>query len=256
MPAVGDIEKFLYSLAPRDLAADWDNVGLLVGSPDREAERVLVALDITEAVAAEAEEMGADLIAAHHPVIFHPLKTLTSRDPGGRLVLRLARSGLSAVCMHTNLDAARGGVNDALAARLGLENFGPVSENGVARVGTLPRAVRLPAFLDHVKAALSPNGMRFADGGGTIQKVAVGGGACGDFLYEAAAMGCHAFVTADLKYNHFLDALALGLTVVDAGHFPTENVICPVLARHLREKFPQIQVEVSAVHREAVQYRL
>lgn len=256
MPSVREIEAALYELAPRALAAEWDNVGLLVGRPDREVRKILVSLDITEPVADEAKHIGADLIVSHHPVIFHPAKSITDRDPAGRLLLRLIEAGLSAVCMHTNLDAARGGVNDALAAALGLEDAAPVSEGGIVRVGTLPEALALPAFLARVKAALSPNGMRYVDGGRPVRKVAVGGGACGDFLWEAAAMGCSAFVTADLKYNHFLDAQALGLTVVDAGHFPTENVVCPELAGCLREKFPGVEVGKSAVHREVIQYEI
>lgn len=254
MPAVHEIESALYALAPKALAADWDNVGLLVGEAGREVRRILVSLDVTEAVADEAERMGAELIVAHHPVIFHPAKSVTDRDPAGRLLLRLVSAGLSAVCMHTNLDAARGGVNDALAAALGLENAAPVRECGVERVGTLPEPLALPAFLARVKAALSPNGMRYASGGRPVRKVAVGGGACGDFLWEAAALGCDAFVTADLKYHHFLDAQALGLTVIDAGHFPTEDVVCPVLVRYLGERFPQLAVKRSASHGEAIQY--
>lgn len=254
MPAVREIESALYELAPRALAADWDNVGLLVGRPDREVRKILVSLDITESAADEAARMGADLIVSHHPVIFHPAKSVTGRDPAGRLLLRLIEAGLSAVCMHTNLDAARGGVNDALAAALGLEAAAPASENGVERVGTLPEALPLPEFLAKVKAALSPNGMRYVDGGGPVRKIAVGGGACGDFLWEAAAMGCDAFVTADLKYNHFLDAQALGLTVIDAGHFPTEDVVCPVLVQYLMERFPQLTIKKSTSHREAIQY--
>lgn len=254
MPTVREIEAALCELAPKELAADWDNVGLLVGRPDHEVQKVLVALDITEAVAAEAAQWGAELIAAHHPVIFHPAKRLIDQDPDGRVLFRLVEGGLAAVCMHTNLDAAKGGVNDALAAALGLEDAAPASENGVERIGTLPEPLALPEFLAKVKAALSPNGMRYAGGGGRIQKVAVGGGACGDFLCEAAAAGCDAFVTADLKYNHFLDAQAMGLTLIDAGHFPTEDVVCPVLVRYLQEKFPGLQVKKSASHREAIQY--
>ena len=254
MPTAGEIEAALYKLAPRPLAADWDNVGLLAGRADREVRKILVALDITEAVVEEAEPMGADLIVSHHPLIFHPVRSVTDRDPAGRLLLRLVEAGLSAVCMHTNLDAAGGGVNDALAAALGLEEAAPVSEGGIERVGTLPEALALPEFLAKVKAALSPNGMRYTDGGRPIRKVAVGGGACGDFLWEAAALGCDAFVTADLKYNHFLDAQALGLTVIDAGHFPTEDVVCPVLERYLGERFPGVEIKKSSSHREAIQY--
>lgn len=254
MPTAGEIEAALYELAPRALAADWDNVGLLAGRADREVRKILVSLDITETVAEEAERMGADLIVSHHPLIFHPARSVTDRDPAGRLLLRLVEAGLSAVCMHTNLDAARGGVNDALAAALGLENAAPVQEGGIERVGTLPEALALPVFLDRVKAALAPNGMRYVDGGRPVRKVAVGGGACGDFLWEAAALGCGAFVTADLKYNHFLDAQALGLTVIDAGHFPTEDVVCPVLVRYLGERFPGVEIRKSSSHREVIQY--
>ena len=254
MPTVHDIESALYALAPKALAAEWDNVGLLAGSADREVRSVLVALDITEPVVEEAERMGADLIVSHHPVIFHPVKSITDRDPSGRLLIRLVRSGTGAVCMHTNLDAAQGGVNDALASALGLQDAAPVAEGGIARIGTLPETMALPGFLARVKNALRPNGIRYVDGGRPIRKVAAGGGACGDFLWEAAALGCDAFVTADLKYNHFLDAGVLGLTVIDAGHFPTEDVVCPMVVRYLREKFPEVQVEISAVHREVIQY--
>lgn len=254
MPTVHDIESALYALAPKALAAEWDTVGLLAGSADREVRSVLVALDITEPVVEEAERMGADLIVSHHPVIFHPVKSITDRDPSGRLLIRLVRSGTGAVCMHTNLDAAQGGVNDALASALGLQDAAPAAEGGIARIGTLPEAMALPGFLARVKNALRPNGLRYVDGGRPIRKVAAGGGACGDFLWEAAALGCDAFVTADLKYNHFLDAGVLGLTVIDAGHFPTEDVVCPMVVRYLREKFPEVQVEKSAVHREVIQY--
>ncbi len=254
MPTVHDIESALYALAPKALAAEWDNVGLLAGSADREVRSVLVALDITEPVVEEAERMGADLIVSHHPVIFHPVKSITDRDPSGRLLIRLVRSGTGAVCMHTNLDAAQGGVNDALASALGLQDAAPAAEGGIARIGTLPETMALPGFLARVKNALRPNGIRYVDGGRPIRKVAAGGGACGDFLWEAAALGCDAFVTADLKYNHFLDAGVLGLTVIDAGHFPTEDVVCPMVVRYLREKFPEVQVEKSAVHREVIQY--
>ncbi len=254
MPTIHDIESALYALAPKALAAEWDNVGLLAGSADREVRNVLVALDITEPVVDEAERMGVDLIVSHHPVIFHPVKSITDRDPSGRLLIRLVRSGTGAVCMHTNLDAAQGGVNDALASALGLQDAAPAAEGGIARIGTLPETMALPGFLARVRNALRPNGIRYVDGGRPIRKAAVGGGACGDFLWEAAALGCDAFVTADLKYNHFLDAGALGLTVIDAGHFPTEDVVCPVVVRYLREKFPGVQVEKSAVHREVIQY--
>ncbi len=255
MASVHDIEQALYELAPRELAAEWDNVGLLAGRRDRAVHKVLVSLDVTAAVVEEARQWGAELIAAHHPVIFHPVKRVTDQDPAGEILLRLAEHGIAAVCMHTNLDAAQGGVNDALAAALQLEEAAPLEGGGgIVRTGRLPRPVSVPDFLFAVQEALGAGGLRCTDGAKPISRVAVGGGACGEFLWAAAAAGCDAFVTADVKYNQFLDAAALGLTLVDAGHFPTEDVVCPVLARHLSERFPELAVRKSASHREVIQY--
>ena len=258
MPTLRDIEKAVYELAPRELAMEGDNVGLLIGRPDREVTKILVALDVTEAVAEEAAEMGANLIVAHHPVMncaWSPVQTIRDDKPQGRLFLKLIENNIAAICMHTNLDRANGGVNDALAARLGLEHVEKLpGGDDVLRVGELPGDRVLPEFLKWVKAAIAPNGIRFADGGKPIRKVAVGGGACGGYLWAAAENGCDAFVTSDLKYNQFLDAQDLGLTVIDAGHFPTEDVVCPVLVKYLEEKFPEVQIKKSTSHREAIQY--
>ena len=258
MPSVREIEQALFELAPKDLAMDWDNVGLLVGDCGKEVHQVLVALDVTAAVAEEAERVGAELIVAHHPVMnshWTMVQSLRDDNPQGRLLRKLVRDGTAAICMHTNLDAAQGGVNDAFAHRLGLEQV-ELLEGGdsVVRVGVLPEAMALPDFLALVRKRLRPNGIRYADGGKRIRRVAVGGGACGDYFAAAAAQGCDAFVTADVKYNQFLDAGELGLSLLDAGHFPTEDLVCPVLEQFLQERFPALTIMKSASHREAVQY--
>ena len=123
MPTVREIEQALFRLAPKEGAMDWDNVGQLLGDPEAEVRRVLVALDITEAVADEAIAENCQLIVSHHPVMnckWLPVQTVRQDTPQGHLLLKILRSGLSAICMHTNLDVAPGGVNDALAAALGL----------------------------------------------------------------------------------------------------------------------------------------
>lgn len=258
MPTVRDVESVLYELAPKELAMERDNVGLLIGRPEREAAKVLVALDVTEDVAGEAAGQGADLIVAHHPVMnstWSPVQTIRDDTAQGRLLLKLIENNIAAICMHTNLDRASGGVNDALAARLGLERVGKLpGGDDVLRAGELPGAMALPSFLRWVKAAISPNGIRFTSSGKYVRRVAVGGGACGEYWRAAAEYGCDTLVTSDLKYHEFLDARAAGLTVIDAGHFPTEDVVCPVLCEYLRRKFPGLAVERSAVHREVVQY--
>lgn len=260
MPTVHEIEKDLFQLAPRDLAASWDNVGLLVGDPGREVTRVLVALDITPDVVREAVHGEYDLIVAHHPVMnihWHgsEMQTLRTDTRLGGLLLELVKGGVSAICMHTNLDAAQGGVNDTLAARLGLDGVEMLGdEDGVGRIGVLPSPMSLTEFLSLVRKRLRPNGMRFAVGGKTVRRVAVGGGACGDFFTKAIARGCDTFVTSDVKYNQFLEASAQGLNLIDAGHFPTEDVVCPVLISRLEERFPGLTVGKSASHREVIQY--
>lgn len=256
MTRVGDIEAYLYSWAPRELAMEWDNVGLLVGDSGAEVRRILVSLDITEKVAAEAIEKGADLIVAHHPLMncaWHKVQHVTGGDAQGRIITALLRNGISAICMHTNLDAAEGGVNDALAEKLGLSDTKPLTEEKIGRVGVLKSEKPLVEFLQDVIQYLGCNGLRYTDCGKPVRRVAVGGGACGDYIAQAAAMGCDTFVTSDLSYHEFLDTTALNL--IDAGHFPTENVVCGVVAARLREAFPALHVELSTMHdREVIQY--
>lgn len=263
MARVKEIYDYLDGRFPFALQMGFDNAGFLVGRGDAEVNRVLIALDITGEVAAEAAELGADLILSHHPVIFHPVKSVTDGDPTGRVLLALTERRVAAICAHTNLDAAAGGVNDALARKLGLGDIGQLHQDGVdgrgapygiGRVGVLDGERPLTEFAAYVKKALSANGVRCVDGGRPVHRVAVGGGACADMMGDALALGCDTFVTSDVKYNGFLDAKALGLNLIDAGHYPTENVVCPVLAEELRAGFPALEISVSTVHREVFSY--
>lgn len=254
MPKVGEIERAIFEIAPRECAMEWDNVGLLVGKPGQEVRKVLVTLDITVEVVDEAERWGADLIVSHHPVIFNGQKIVTDQDIVGRRVLRLIESGISAICMHTNLDIAEGGVNDTLAGRLGLRDFYKLENTGVVRVGTLEAPMPLRDFAVRVSRALACNGLRYADAGRPVYRVGVGGGACGEFEDAAIAAGCDTYVTADLSYHQFVDAKPKGINLVDAGHFPTEDPVCYEVADYLRERFPGLEVKKSEINREPIQY--
>ncbi len=253
MPRVSEIEAALFEIAPRECAMEWDNVGLLVGKPGREVRKALVSLDITEAVIEEANRWGADLIVAHHPIIFHGQKTVTNRDIVGNRVLQLVESNISAICMHTNLDITGGGVNDTLAEYLSLRDFYRLEDTGVIRVGTLDAPMPLRDFAARVSERLGCNGLRYADAGRHVFRVAVGGGACGEFEDAAIAAGCDTFVTADLSYHQFLDAKEKGINLIDAGHFPTEDPVCHELVGYLRARFPEIEIQ-KASHREVIQY--
>ncbi len=258
MPTVHEIEQALFDLAPKSGAMSWDNVGQLLGDPDQEVSRILVSLDITEAVADEAIASGCQLIVAHHPVMnckWLPVQTVRSDTPQGHLLMKLLRNNISAICMHTNLDVAPGGVNDALASVLRLEDPGPLSEeDGIGRVGNLSAPMALRDFVQAVSHTLGCNGVRYSDAGRMVYRVAVGGGSCGDYIDTAIAAGCDTFVTADLGYHQFLDAPGKGINLIDAGHFPTENLVCTKVISFLEARFPAVRITKSASHREVIQY--
>lgn len=262
MTTVGEIYNFLQEKAPFELQEDFDNSGFLVGREQTQVSKILVALDITEQVVDEAAEQGVQLIVAHHPVIFGGVQSITDRTVTGRVLLSLAEWGIAAICAHTNLDAVEGGVNDALALRLGLTDIEQLKQEGVdgqgraygiGRVGYVTEQP-LYDFAMGVKWLLGSNGLRLVDGGKPVRKVAVGGGSCANMLGDALAKGCDTFVTADVKYNHFLEAKAQGLNLIDAGHFPTEDVVCPVLRDWLAEQFPQVSVTIAKRHHEVFSY--
>ena len=262
MATVNDIYAFLNDLAPVRYQMDFDNAGFLVGDGSAAVEHVLLALDITDDVIAEAAALHAQLIVSHHPLIFTPLRHATSDDLTGRKVLALARHGIAAVCMHTNLDIADGGVNDALMAALGAKVTGGLEPAGTAvdgsaltcgRIGKLPEPMTMAEFLPYVAGHLHANGLRYVDGGLPVEMLAVCGGSGGSMLELAAQKGCDTFVTADVKYDRFLAAKELGINLIDADHFCTENVVIPVLQTKLQRQFPNVTFAISQVHRQTAQ---
>ena len=250
-----DILDLLQRLAPPALAEDWDNNGLLCGRLDAPVTRVLVALDPFLPAAEEAAALGAQLLVTHHPLIFRPAKAVTDETAVGRTLLWLIEHGIAAMNAHTSLDYAAGGVTDALAAALGLEEVAiPAADSPVLwRMGLVPRQP-VGHYAALVKAKLGANGVRYADAGHPVRRVAVCGGAGMDCLTAAAEAGCDTLVTGDVKYNGFWDAVDLGLNVIDAGHFPTEQPVCAVLARAIAGAFPEVAVSVSRRHGDIVQF--
>lgn len=257
-----DILDFLETIAPTYMKMEWDNIGLLCGNPERTIQKVLVALDPFYSVCLEAKEVGADLLLTHHPLIFTPANAITTETELGKSILFLAKENICAMNAHTNLDCAPGGVNDVLAEKLGLQGTCVIEPNGVdakgdswglLRMGTAKEQA-LTQFLRTVKTALGCDGLRYADAGKSVCKVAVGGGSCGSELELAAKAGCDTFVTADIKYNQFASAKELGINLIDAGHFSTENPICSVLAQKLQDAFPEISVILSQKHTDCVNF--
>lgn len=252
MTTVNDILDYLETLAPRTMAMDWDNAGLLCGSKSAPVSKILAALDPFEHVCREAAEWGAELIVTHHPIIFDPIKSVTDETSIGRSIQILCKNDISAIAAHTNLDCADGGVNDVLAETLGLKNSHIIGSGHLLRAGDYEAS--LPEFLAHVKAALHCPGLRYVDSGKPVCKVAVGGGACTDEMLDALDAGCDTFVTSDVKYNPFWDAHDLGLNLIDAGHFYTENPVVAALAGKIAAAFPEVEVKISQNHRDCMKF--
>ncbi|MBQ6840387.1 MAG: Nif3-like dinuclear metal center hexameric protein [Oscillospiraceae bacterium] len=262
MTTVNDILLFLEKLAPQSMKMDWDNVGLLCGSKSKEVKKILVALDPFESVCKDAAKLGADLLITHHPLIFQPVKALTDDTSIGRAIQTLIQGGISAINAHTNLDCAPGGVNDVLAQAVGLQDVQVIAPCGLDEEGRPWGLLRqgtttqqpLEDFLKHLKNKLGCPGLKYVDGGKPVCNVAVGGGSCGGELRDAVSAGCDTFITADVKYNQFWDAKELGLNLIDAGHFHTENPVCSLLAEKLQTAFPEITVILSENHTDCAKF--
>lgn len=255
MTTVQNILQFIESVAPPALKMEGDNVGLLCGRADKEVKTILVALDPFPSVCQEAAEENADLLVTHHPIIHGSITSVTDHTTYGQALLELMTHDISAVNAHTNLDCANGGVNDTLAQRVGLSHIQKISADpyGLLRQG-LVDSQSLEEFLSNVKTKLDCNGLRYADGGKAVSKVAVGGGSCASELAAVAAAGCDTFITADVKYNQFWDAKMLGINMIDAGHFHTENPVVAVLAAKIQQAFPHIQVKISKNHCDCMKF--
>lgn len=262
MVIINDIYAFLNEIAPVRYQMDFDNAGFLVGNGGTAVKNALLALDITDAVIAEAIELRAQLIVSHHPLIFTPLRHATTDDLAGRKVLAMARHGISAICMHTNLDAAEGGVNDVLADLFGIRQR-TVFADGCGRVGEIdPITVPELAALAQRKLAALCNApdtgtavqVKFADTGKPVRRLAVISGAGGSLFAEAIAEGADCLLTGEANHHHALDAKRLGLSLIAAGHYATEFPVTAAVAAALRTALPEVEVLVSTENRDPYTY--
>lgn len=254
---VQQILGLLQAVAPPALALDWDNVGLLVdaGTP---VDGVLTTLDITPAVVREAVENDCQLIVSHHPVIFHPIKSLHADDVPALLM----KNGISAICMHTNLDAAEGGVNEVLAGFFGMREMEAFAE-GCGRVGSID-PITVPELAKKAQQALASRcnqpldgpavQVKFADTGKTVQRLAVISGAGGSLFEDALAQGADCLLTGEANHHHAIDAKRLGLSLIAAGHYATEFPVTAAVAEKLRGAFPALEVLVSEDARDPYTY--
>lgn len=231
---IWEIVALLEEKAPVAAAEEWDNPGLLIGSGDADVDRVLVALDATPAALSEARRIGAQLLVTHHPVIFRPLRALDAAS----VPYQAAAAGIAVLSAHTNLDKATGGVNDTLAALLGLTEVHPGGD-GMSRIGLLPAPVDARAFAAQVGARLH-TAVR-VNGDRPVQRVAVCGGSGGEFIPPLSTQA-DAYVTGEVRHHEWLLAEELRLTVLEAGHYATEAPVVDTLCRWLTAAFPRLPV--------------
>jgi dinuclear metal center YbgI/SA1388 family protein len=233
---------------PRGLSCSWDNDGLMV-CPDgeREVRRVLVALDVTEEIVKQAIAGGYDVILSHHPMIFRPLKAVNPYDAVARKAIRLLCAGVSVMSFHTRLDAVSGGVNDTLAALLGLENTEPFGNDGeeIGRIGTLPKPMQLSAFAKAVRDTIGAPAVQVSDAGRPVSRVAVLGGSGSDDVSAAIRAGADTYVSGELGHHYLTDAPDMGINLIAGGHFHTENPVCEVLSSMALEIDPSLTVDIA-----------
>ena len=227
---VTDICLFMNEIAPVQYAESWDNPGLLLGHLGQHVHKIMVALDLSTEVAEQAIEQECDIIITHHPYYFKLPKTLAVTDTKMEVLYELIKHDIALYAAHTNLDAAKGGVNDVLAARLGLDDVKEIPrkdcpEQGLARIGVLDAPMDLKDFAEKVKEDLGAEHLTFAGGEEPVYKVAVVGGSGADFMEDALAAGADTLVTGDLKYHVAQKALDLGLNIVDGTHQLTESPV-------------------------------
>lgn len=235
---VYELAGLLEKAFPPAAAEPWDNVGLLAGRKDKEVSRVLLTLDVTPYTVEEAVKGGVQMIVSHHPVMFNGVKRITDETAEGRMLLDLCRADIAVYAAHTNLDSAKGGLNDALAALLGLENTEAVLEGqlegtGLGRIGSLQKPMSAEAFARLAKELLHTTVRLSGDRERLVKRVAVGTGASDDIIPRAAELGADLVLTGDCKYHRNQEYTYMGVTVVDAGHYPTEISCMDIFERVL-----------------------
>jgi len=238
---VSELYQHFCEYIPGELSEEWDNDGFMVGRGENEVKKILFSLDVTGEALDYAEKNGFDLIITHHPLIFKPLRALNDCNSVSSLALRAVASGISVMSFHTRLDALNGGVNDMLARIIGIEN----TENvGIMRVGNLRVEASFYPFLSRLKNLLKQPSLRAVKCSDHVHRVAVVGGSGKDFLNDAAAAGADTFITGEMSYNCMIEAHELGISVVEAGHFHTENPILSLLEYKAAEFCGNVETEI------------
>lgn len=254
MPTLTAVTEALETIAPLRLAAAWDTVGLLVGSRRPEIARLMTCLSLTPDVAAEAVRAQADIVVTHHPLPFRPVPRITDDEATGRVLLELIHAGIAIWSSHTAWDSAADGINDQLAALLGLDHVAPIepdafhAQAGFGRAGTAPAGWSVAQLSRHIAGRLGVTGVQVVgDKDREAGRVGIVCGSGGDSLAAVKQAGCTTFLTGEVKLHQALEARAEGLTVIAVGHHASERFAMEVLAQRLAEAVPGLACWASQV---------
>lgn len=250
-----EIIRHLEEKYPPELAYEWDNVGLMVGSLNKRVKRVLLTLDVTKDVVREAMENNVDLIVSHHPFIFTPLHAVKTETPKGWIIERLIKKGITVYSAHTNFDQAEGGMNDMLAAALGLNHVRLLDEeDNIGRIGDM-EPMEYDDFVAHVKSSLDVGYLRLINKrSSSIRRVALSGGSGTKHMHAAKMKRADVYLTGDVDYHSAVDATEMGLSVIDIGHV-AEKMFKSHLKKELSERFPDCEFLLSEVPEDPYEIR-
>ncbi len=230
------IIEVLEKAFPTECACEWDNVGLLVGDENRDIKKVLAVLDVTNEAVEKAIELGAELILSHHPVFFAPIKRINTETPDGKMIMKAIEKKINIYAAHTNCDVADCGINARLAEIFELQNTEPLEDNGLGRIGNLADKMSFGDFAKLCKCKLNTPYVRICgDIKQNVKRIAIGSGACSDSIPAAIEKGAYVMITGDTKYHEMLDAKELGISIIDAGHYPTEIIVTDIFEKVLSE---------------------
>ncbi len=226
-----DIIALIEKEYPPELAYEWDNSGLFFGDGEKQVNKVLATLDVTPEIIDQAVETGADMVLSHHPVTMGGIKKLSDGSMVSNMIIKAIKNDICIYSAHTNMDTAKDGINQKLAELFELENT-EVLENdkpydgcGLGRIGNLKNEISLREFCGVVNEKLQTSFVRVCGEERKIKRVAVASGGCSEYVPTAIKKGADVIITADMKYHNCIEFVYDGIAIIDAGHFPTENIV-------------------------------
>lgn len=240
---VKDIVSILEKKYPKNNAENWDNVGLLVGKLNQEVRKIQFSIDATENAIENAVKNGVDMIITHHPMIFKPIKSVTTMDILGKKIIKLIENKKSLYAMHTNLDSSKGGLNDYILHLLDVKESKIIDVNetdnevGIGRIYTLSEKVILEKYAEFIKKKLKIKNIRVIceNKEKSIRKIALINGSGMSYWRKVKSLGADLFITGDVGYHEALDAKEAGINIFDIGHFESENCFVELLSKELEK---------------------